>query len=54
MLNAFGAQSWYYCQLFRLAAGRPADLDRGMLSSLGEYLADELRTARRMHRAFGR
>lgn len=54
MLNAFGAQSWYYCQLFRLADGRPADLDRGMLSALREYLADELGRSRRMHRAFGK
>jgi 2,4-dienoyl-CoA reductase-like NADH-dependent reductase (Old Yellow Enzyme family) len=53
MLNTFGAQSWFYCQLFRLAAGRPADLERGMLSTLIEYLGDELRTARRMHRACG-
>jgi 2,4-dienoyl-CoA reductase-like NADH-dependent reductase (Old Yellow Enzyme family) len=53
MLNTFGAQSWFYCQLFRLADGRPADLERGMLSTLIEYLGDELRTARRMHRAFG-
>ena len=42
MLNTFGAQAWYYCQLFRLADGQPADLDRGMLSSLVEYLRDEL------------
>ena len=42
VLNTFGAQSWYYCQLFRLADGKPADLQRGMLSSLGEYLRDEL------------
>jgi len=47
MLNAFGAQSWYYCQLFRLADGRPADLGRGMLSTLVEYLRDELRASRR-------
>ena len=53
-LNTFGAQSWYYCQLFRLADGRPADLDRGMLASLVEYLRDELATSRRMHRAFGK
>jgi 2,4-dienoyl-CoA reductase-like NADH-dependent reductase (Old Yellow Enzyme family) len=42
MLNTFGAQAWYYCQLFRLADGQPPDLDRGMLSSLVEYLRDEL------------
>jgi len=51
MLNTFGAQSWYYCQLFRLADGQPADLERGILSTLVEYLGDELRTARRVHRA---
>jgi 2,4-dienoyl-CoA reductase-like NADH-dependent reductase (Old Yellow Enzyme family) len=42
-LNAFGAQAWYYCQLFRLADGRPADLERGMLGSLVEYLREEFR-----------
>jgi 2,4-dienoyl-CoA reductase-like NADH-dependent reductase (Old Yellow Enzyme family) len=42
-LNAFGAQSWFYCQLFRLADGKPAELERGMLSSLVEYLRDELK-----------
>jgi len=47
VLNAFGAQSWYYCQLFRLADGQPADLERGMLSTLAEYLRDELRASRR-------
>jgi 2,4-dienoyl-CoA reductase-like NADH-dependent reductase (Old Yellow Enzyme family) len=48
LLNTFGAQSWYYCQLFRLADGQPADLDRGMLSTLAEYLSDELRASRRL------
>jgi 2,4-dienoyl-CoA reductase-like NADH-dependent reductase (Old Yellow Enzyme family) len=46
VLNAFGAQSWYYCQLFRLADGQPADLERSMLSTLVEYLRDELRASR--------
>jgi 2,4-dienoyl-CoA reductase-like NADH-dependent reductase (Old Yellow Enzyme family) len=46
VLNAFGAQSWYYCQLFRLADGKPADLERGMLSTLVEYLRDELGSSR--------
>jgi len=49
-VNAFGAQSWYYCQLFRLADGLPADLGRGMLSTLVEYLRDELQRARRLRR----
>jgi 2,4-dienoyl-CoA reductase-like NADH-dependent reductase (Old Yellow Enzyme family) len=53
MVNTFGAQSWYYCQVFRLADGKPADLSRGILSTLKEYLADEYATARRMHRAYG-
>jgi len=53
MLNAFGAMSWYYCQIFRLADGRPADANRAMLSTLVEYLRDELSAARRMRRAFG-
>jgi 2,4-dienoyl-CoA reductase-like NADH-dependent reductase (Old Yellow Enzyme family) len=51
-LNAFGAQAWYYCQLFRLADGRPADLDLGVFSALREYLADELQKAWRLHRAY--
>ena len=51
-LNAFGAQAWYYCQIFRLAAGRPADLDLGVFGALREYLFDELRAARRMHGAY--
>jgi 2,4-dienoyl-CoA reductase-like NADH-dependent reductase (Old Yellow Enzyme family) len=53
MLNAFASQAWFYCQLFRMANGEPPDTDRGMMSSLAEYLHDELTTARRMHRAFG-
>jgi 2,4-dienoyl-CoA reductase-like NADH-dependent reductase (Old Yellow Enzyme family) len=53
VLNTFGAMSWYYCQLFRLADGRPAEAGRGMLSTLVEYLRDELATARRVRRAFG-
>jgi hypothetical protein len=53
ILNVFGAQAWYYCQIFRLADGRPAEPDRGLMASLAEYLGDELASARRMHRAFG-
>jgi len=52
MLNTFGAMSWYYCQIFRLADGEPPDLSRGILSTLREYLADEIATARRVRRAF--
>ena len=53
VLNTFGAMAWYYCQVFRLADSRPAEPGRGMLSSLVEYLRDELATARRVRRAFG-
>jgi len=53
ILNTFGAQSWFYCQLFRLADGEPAQPERGILSTLVEYVRDELSTARRMHEAFG-
>lgn len=44
-LNAFAAQSWYYCQLFHLAAGEPAQVDRKVTSTLREYLGSELRAA---------
>jgi 2,4-dienoyl-CoA reductase-like NADH-dependent reductase (Old Yellow Enzyme family) len=53
-LNAFAAQAWYYCQLFRLADGRPADLDRSALQALGEYMASELRAARATRKAYPR
>jgi 2,4-dienoyl-CoA reductase-like NADH-dependent reductase (Old Yellow Enzyme family) len=50
-LNALGAQSWYYCQIFRLADGRPPDQRRGLLASLTEYLRDELVSARRLRKS---
>ena len=53
VLNTFGAQSWYYCQIFRLADGREPELGLGMLAALREYLSDEYAAARRMHRAYG-
>jgi hypothetical protein len=53
-LNAFAAQSWYYCQIFRLAQGQPADLDRSVLATLREYLAAELRSAWATRRAYPR
>ena len=52
ILNVFAAQAWYYCQIFRLADGRPAEPNRGLLPALVEYVGDELAAARRMHRAF--
>lgn len=53
VLNTFGAMSWYYCAIFRLADGRPVDTGRGMLAALIEYLRDELATARRVRRSTG-
>lgn len=53
-LNAFAAQSWYYCQLFRLAEGQPAQLDRSVLSTLREYLGAELKAAYRTRRVYPR
>jgi hypothetical protein len=53
VLNTFGAMSWYYCNIFRLADGRPADPGRGMLPALVEYLREELVAARRVQRARG-
>ncbi len=53
-LNAFAAQSWYYCQLFRLAEGQPAQLDRSVFSTLREYLRAELKAAYRTRRVYPR
>jgi 2,4-dienoyl-CoA reductase-like NADH-dependent reductase (Old Yellow Enzyme family) len=53
-LNAFAAQSWYYCQLFRLAEGKPADISRGVLSTLREYLGAELKSAYATRRVYPR
>ncbi len=52
VLNAFAAQSWYYCQIFRLADGHPPQRDLGLLAAFREYLTDEITTARRVHRAY--
>jgi hypothetical protein len=52
-LNAFAAQSWYYCQLFRLADGKPAQLNLGAPAALLEYVGSELRAARALRRAYG-
>ena len=53
-LNAFAAQSWYYCQLFQLAQGQPADISRGVLSTLSEYLGAELKAAYATRRVYPR
>ena len=53
-LNAFASQSWYYCQLFRLADGRAPDLNLRPLGALREYVASELRAARATRRVYPR
>ena len=53
-LNAFAAQSWYYCQLFRLAEGKPADISRSVYSTLREYLGAELKAAFATRRTYPR
>lgn len=50
VLNIFGAQGWYYLNLFRLADGLTPDLRRGALSSLFGYLWSEWVSAFRLHR----
>ena len=53
-LNAFTAQSWYYCQLFRLADGHAPDLELRPLRALREYVASELGAARATRRVYPR
>jgi hypothetical protein len=53
-LTAFAAQSWYYCQIFALAKGQPADTSRGVLSTLREYLGAELKAAWATRRVYPR
>jgi 2,4-dienoyl-CoA reductase-like NADH-dependent reductase (Old Yellow Enzyme family) len=51
LLNVLGAQGWYYHQIFRLADGLDPDRNRGVVRSIVGHFADELRAARRVHRA---
>lgn len=44
--NAFGAQGWYYQQIFRLADGLPADTDMSVFRALVAYQQDEVRAAK--------
>ena len=53
-LNAFAAQSWYYTQIFRLAAGEPPQLGRSVFATLAEYLVSELKAARATRREYPR
>lgn len=53
-LNAFGAVSWYYMQIFNAADGRPFEESLTATRALLRYLLDEQRTAWRMRRARAR
>jgi 2,4-dienoyl-CoA reductase-like NADH-dependent reductase (Old Yellow Enzyme family) len=53
-LNAFASQSWYYCQLFRMADGLAPDLELRPLRALREYVASELRAALATRRVYPR
>lgn len=50
MVNVLGAQGWYYQQMDRLAAGREADLGRGVLRSFARYWWNDLGQAARLRR----
>jgi hypothetical protein len=52
-LNAFAAQAWYYCQIFRLADGHPAQIDLSPYAALREYVGAELRAAVALRRNYG-
>ena len=49
-VNILGAQGWYYQQMERLADGRPADLDQGVLRSFARYWWNDLTRAARLRR----
>jgi len=49
-INVFGAQGWYYQQIFRLADGKKPDTGMGLISAFIRYQIDEFRTASRLQR----
>ncbi len=51
LLNVLGQQGWYYQQIFRLADGKSAQLDRGVLRSFFSYLWNEQTVAAKMRAA---
>jgi hypothetical protein len=50
MVNVLGVQGWYYQQLDRLADGKPAQLDRGLLRSFLCYWWNDLSKAALLRR----
>lgn len=53
-LNAFAAQSWYYCQVFRIADRGLPQPDLSVGAALREYITSELRAAYATRRAYPR
>jgi 2,4-dienoyl-CoA reductase-like NADH-dependent reductase (Old Yellow Enzyme family) len=53
-LNAFAAQAWYYCQVFRIAASGAPQADLSVGAALREYVVAELRAAYATRRAYPR
>lgn len=53
-LNAFAAQSWYYCQVFRLADRGVPQPDLSVGAALREYVVSELRAAWATRRVYPR
>jgi len=53
-LNAFAAQAWYYCQVFRIAEHGVPQADLGVGAALREYVASELRAAYATRQAYPR
>jgi len=53
-LNAFAAQAWYYCQIFRLAERGVPQADLGVAAAMREYVASELRAAYATRKAYPR
>ena len=51
VINVLGGQAWYYQQIFRLADGKEADPDLGILKAVGAYVKDELTRARGVKKA---
>lgn len=53
-LNAFAAQAWYYCQVFRLADRGAPQAELSVAGALREYVASEMRAAYATRRAYPR
>ena len=50
MINGFGAQGWYYEQIYRIADGLAPDLRLGVFKAFRVYQATEARATRALQR----